>query len=205
MQTQVCAQCGIEKRLTAFHRRKDRPQGRHYVCRQCVSDRARLPLMPPELTEAERGYVAGLIDGEGSISLLRASQRGRGYADYHHLQVRVHNTHLGLLEWLKSKLGGAVCRMHAAPTERHKQGYFWVNSTRPGVILLKLLLPYLIIKRRHAEVAIQYLERLWAARATMRERGVRVSSVSDDPVILALVAELSALNRRGPVHPVSPP
>lgn len=90
------------------------------------------------LSDVERGYIAGIIDGEGSICSDR---------------IKVANTDKQLLEWLQLKLGGCI---HNKKTYRknHAQSYTWDYSTIGSEQLLILLLPYLIVKRQKA---IEYL------------------------------------------------
>ena len=195
MQTRVCCNCRIEKPLVAFHRRPDRPGGRQYACRTCVSNKSAVERWkPPALSDAEAGYIAGLIDGEGSISLLN----GRW------LQLRIYNSHLGMLNWVKATVGGIVCRGKTPPSAKHKQGYFWVLSMRRAVPFLGIVLRYLIIKRRHAEIAVAFYERIWRAKDEARDDGRSVGSTANDHVALELHAELKSLNRRGPRPDLDP-
>ncbi len=53
------------------------------------------------MTEAERAYVAGIIDGEGCV-------QARLYKNKLKLRVEVGNTARELPEWLADRLGGTV-------------------------------------------------------------------------------------------------
>lgn len=98
------------------------------------------------LTETERAYMAGLIDGEGSISCL---WHAKGKTCYPVLTVAM--TDFGVIEWLGAKWHVAVSRM-----PRRGEGYlpqvFVRISGHRVKLLCSLLLPYLHVKRRHAEL-----------------------------------------------------
>mgnify|MGYP001609602431 CR=1 FL=1 len=159
-----------------------------YTCRDCLSAGTRKPTVEPgPLSEGEIAYCAGMLDGEGSIMLL--SQRW--------LQVRIFSTYRPMLEWLQQRLGGVVCIGHRPQKANHKQGYFWVVSMKPAAPVLRLLLPWLQIKRRHAEVALEFVARLAEVKAEQRDDGTRRQAVAD--LRLSQLAEtLTALNRKGP-------
>jgi len=94
------------------------------------------------LTKTESAYIAGIIDGEGYIkcSLIYG-------------KVDVSNTSIELLEWLKSKLGGSICKKSIPKPTQH-QAYTWQLSKIRAKGLLKLVSPYLIVKK---ETAIKFL------------------------------------------------
>lgn len=159
-----------------------------YTCRDCISGGTRKPVAaPPALPDVELGYCAGMLDGEGSVMLLSSRW----------LQVRIFNTHRPALEWIRARLGGVVCLGHAPKKANHRQGYFWVVSMRPAGPILRILLPWLQIKRRHAEVALEFLDRLAVAKTIQRDEAGRRRAV-DDQILSGLAKELRDLNKKGP-------
>lgn len=67
-----------------------------------------MPLTPkgtkmPVLSKTERAYLAGILDGEGCLSL-----GGRLNARYITPTVQVTNTRYELLLWLHSRFGGSI-------------------------------------------------------------------------------------------------
>lgn len=86
------------------------------------------------LTEAEKGYMAGLIDGEGWI-------RSDG-------EIGLENTNLEVIEWLRNKLGcGSLYTRPPRENPNHRQTYSIKVSYIPGRMLLEILKPYMIIKQ----------------------------------------------------------
>ena len=119
---------------------------------------------------------------------------------YWALQLRVHNTHLGVLEWLIPRFGGRIFRGVTPKSSRHKQGYVWIATTRPALVLLGFIRSSLIIKSRHADIAIEFFAKMWAAKDEARDNGLPVGHV-DNPTLLRLYEELRLLNRKGPPSP----
>jgi len=106
-----------------------------------------------ELTELEKAYIAGIIDGEGSITIANNKERYKDkvYRSYR-LVVQVGNNDIGLIDWLHS-LGGCVTRR---PLPSGKVFYNWIVESRIAGFLLGQLLPYLRIRKRQAEAAILF-------------------------------------------------
>jgi intein/homing endonuclease len=100
-------------------------------------------------TEVELAYLAGIIDGEGSISRLNRDRPRRW-------TVSIASTSPELIEWLL-QFGGHVHDL-TNPLAR-KPGWQWVARTWRDVhALLSAVEPYLIIKREIANRAIREIE-----------------------------------------------
>ena len=145
------------------------------------------------------GYVAGIVDGEGTITICRSENdvhRKKDYTtksgiktcEYHytgigyHATVSVKNTDKRLMEWLKSRLGGEyyINRQTANPT--WKDSYKWFHAAKSKEEFILAILPYLIVKREQALVALEFL-RLGSIRVPEKRQ--------------ALYEKIVALNQRG--------
>jgi hypothetical protein len=94
----------------------------------------------------ELGYLAGIIDGEGSIMLAEGK--------YWHVKVGM--TDFEVINWLES-LGGKT--NHGYPTPPRKPTKIWFVARKKDVgTLLKAILPYLKVpsKIEKATLAIEY-------------------------------------------------
>lgn len=114
------------------------------------------PVAPlPLLTEGEKGYIAGYLDGEGTITLLwKKSREGHGYSP----MVLFTNTNQESMEWIRAKIGGNLIVFKKV---RDNKKWRTLYTLRTGSVLhiqqlLKMLLPYLIIKRKHAELMLEF-------------------------------------------------
>lgn len=105
--------------------------------------------MGQTMTEVELAYIAGFVDGEGSISIYRRAKDT--YTPY----LSVSNTNLEVLEYINHVLGdtGYLIKMKM-PNPKHKTAWKLRFDSVKCNAILKLLLPYLRLKHRQAEMAI---------------------------------------------------
>lgn len=112
------------------------------------------------LTKTEAAYVAGLIDGEGSISLVRShAKRTRGR--YVYPTIRIANTDEAMILWLQEHVPG--CSRYVGGTEKPVWHLTW--ACQRGIDLLYETLPFLITKRARAHLVIETWETREQARA----------------------------------------
>lgn len=136
---------------------------------------------------AVAAYLAGIIDGEGTIGIYEARSPGSQRLS-HYVQVTITNTDPRLMDWLLDTIGGRVDRRRdPSRNVAHKQPYSWRAHGPNAVALLAAIQPYLIIKREQGLVA----SRLLALR--------RPGPLTDDDVAerSALKDEMHRLNHRG--------
>lgn len=143
----------------------------------------------PETTWA---YLAGIVDGEGCITITRLSPNEKQHTKNYRFQFTlvIVNTSPALITWLHDNFGGRVVRKKVDRT-RHKQTWAWVLKESAAIPLLKRLLPYMVIKRRQAEAVIE-LKRDW-----VYFRGHRMISTEELSRRSALWEEVRRLNRPG--------
>ena len=97
-------------------------------------------------------YYAGFFDGEGCIC-----------ASGEAFEVTITNTNLQVLARLVMEFGGHIVKQRPA-TERRKAVYVWYAGNKDTVErFLQLIEPYLIVKKRQAELAIEYCQP-WRSR-----------------------------------------
>jgi len=95
------------------------------------------------------GYLAGILDGEGTICIHKGKRQ--------QVIVSVANTDSGLMQWL-SKIGGVVAKRKPCKLSK-KQPYVWtICARRDAEAVLRLLSPFLKIKRVKALRALRALE-----------------------------------------------
>lgn len=107
-------------------------------------------------------YAAGLIDAEGCVhvSYVQPSKANRRITPSYSLHVKVSNTDLPILEWLKATFGGVIVKHHARNDIRvgnaWSAAWHWQISGISAQSCLKLILPYLKIKKQQAIIAIEF-------------------------------------------------
>jgi len=97
-------------------------------------------------------YVAGIIDGEGSISLTR----NHNCKEFRYPSIHVPSTSYELMDLLKKEFGGWICTKKLYK-ENHKQSWSWSLSYNNAIQFLEKIHKYLVIKekRRRANLIIQ--------------------------------------------------
>lgn len=121
-----------------------------------------------EITVAEWAYAAALMDGEGSFSITHGTGKSKAGKPYplFDSKVMIPNTSTDLMEWLKNTFGGTyfVTVKHISKKARAngqkslKPCYRWIaNKYALQEWFTRGIYPYLIIKKRQAEVALEFV------------------------------------------------
>jgi hypothetical protein len=123
--------------------------------------RRQYDLEPPRLKRlsvTERAYLAGIVDGEGTVG-FRHPTRERNPRPF----LAVWNTNLTLMRWLES-LGGPGIYARKSPIAR-KTCYGWsLSGARDLYIVLTAIRPYLRIKRDNADAVLAHLHARYGKR-----------------------------------------
>jgi hypothetical protein len=135
-------------------------------------------------------YLAGIIDGEGSLMLwMNKKTKVRGQFN---LRVNVSTTDKILMDWLFENFGGTIYEMNAPSRKAKshwKQQWIW-QVNRPQILqLLKEIYPFLIIKKERCEIAIKF-------RETFLKRERSLSKETFD-LRFNLYEQMKHLNTRG--------
>lgn len=105
--------------------------------------------MPSDL--ASLGYIAGIVDGEGSIVRVHNEQQTAW-------RVSVANTNTELLDYLRT-IGGSVFNRNKHNRLGTKPCFAWVISSQLDVLrFLNSIKPYMIIKKSAAVRAVKELQ-----------------------------------------------
>lgn len=147
------------------------------------------------LTSLELGYVAGILDGEGTIGIYRDRQ-WRG-TTYWNARLSVTSTDYRLIAWLKERLGGYIDVHHQMRTDSRKPYSRWTLRKIADVTgLLLLVEPYLIIKRDHAQLALAFLR---TKERLITQGKTPVKETAD--IMFSFKKQMNLLNLRGVVAP----
>jgi hypothetical protein len=122
----------------------------------------RTPAMKP-ITVAQAAYIAGILDGEGTITISRkrgnTAKAGKRRVFYRPF-VQVCLTTPNVLTWLVEVTGlGHVATNKSARTSRQKPSWRWSLWSNQARQLLEATLPYLIIKKTQAELLIEFCKK----------------------------------------------
>lgn len=137
------------------------------------------------MTELEAAYLAGIIDGDGSLTLShRRRNAARGWESIE-LHISISNTNQSLMSHLSQMLGAPFYSAKDRRNRKWKQHFVISFSAFVELnALLTRIIPYLIVKRRQAEIMLELVKR-------------RLSKEPYTDEDRKLVRELRRLNRRG--------
>jgi len=106
------------------------------------------------LTAAERGYIAGLIDGEGCIRIKKGGSHPSAKSYTYLTCLEVANTYRPVLDWLCDLFGGRVTAdRRKEPT--HQQCYHWAITGRSALGVLAEVRDLMRIKSAHVWLALE--------------------------------------------------
>lgn len=110
------------------------------------------------LLETERAYAAGLIDGEGSI---RLTQRGRNggttfLGGQYTLMVELVNTDKKMIDWMVAQFGGSVSYAKPDAAKNKREAWHWRSAANKALYVLDAIYPYLITKKRQAQLGRRF-------------------------------------------------
>lgn len=111
-----------------------------------------------ELSETEKAYLAGLIDGEGCIYMSKSARsRGRGKPSYA-LGFAMVMTSKDTIRYCHELTGvGTVCYFpRHKKNEKHRDQWQWMVSKQDTLEMLQQIYPYLRLKQPQAKLAIEY-------------------------------------------------
>jgi hypothetical protein len=138
-------------------------------------------------TPATDAYAAGLIDGEGCMSLDKKYTL--------RIDVGLSSKGLPILEWLVAHYGGTIRNTRAA-TEKWEAAQAWMLLGDKAVSFLRQIAPHLILKAPQAGVAIAFGD---LRRRLPKTKTGRVRWTEDGRAEAQRLREtLMALNRKGP-------
>ena len=119
----------------------------------------------PQLTDTEWSYFAGILDGEGTIRVVRGNdsvRRHAGWSTRYAGAISIVNTSEPLIRWIQERFGGTPHLIKAHGPLSKLPIWDWKIQGRRTVTILKSVLPYLVIKRSRASLVIRlYSEGSW--------------------------------------------
>jgi hypothetical protein len=124
---------------------------------------------------ADLAWVAGIIDGEGCVSITKSgngkTDRPSGAITYYALRLHVANADPRLILRLRELFGGPVyqrIRLHH-PEWKPQWDWYAPRGGTGAVEILRMVYPYLVSKRDQADLAFAFV----AARGTLQARAIQ--------------------------------
>jgi len=148
------------------------------------------------ITEMDKAWSAGIVDGEGSIEIHhRGSRRvkhriGEKSEDYA-LLLGVGNTDERMPHRLGELFGGNVGKQDFDPGTGQLRMYYWRVYNKRAASVLRQILPYLITKREQAELALEFYD----VRCQYVKSGQRTDGARWFPIAKVYKDNLSLLHK----------
>ena len=139
-----------------------------------------------KISNVTKGYLAGIVDGEGYIFIV-FSKSTQNYL----CGVYIKNTDKELLDLFAKYFGGNVT-FHKRSKPNHKDTYQWVCFGNKAAKLCKQILPYLIIKRKQAELLLKFSKTL---KKNLKDN-YKLSKDTENKRKM-LIKKIKTLNKRG--------
>lgn len=154
-------------------------------------------------------YLAGFIDGEGYLGILRIANGPRrlrhspehpwkvyNRSPEHIVRVQVANTNLEGLRAIHAIYGGSLKPMSTPTRPKNRQAYKITWNSRKAERILHLVEPYLILKRPQCLLLLEFIGH------RQKNRRLGGSTGHLDPDVVAVRDDfhrrLKELNRKGP-------
>lgn len=110
-----------------------------------------------EISREELEYAAGFFDGEGCIQINPKKSQPNTFL----VEVRITNTNLEVLQWFKNNFGGSVgSQPPNKDVKECKPCWYWAVACRIANAFLKTIIPFLVIKREQAQIAIDFQSKI---------------------------------------------
>src|SRR3989344_6334881 len=104
-----------------------------------------------KLKFSDAAYIAGLMDGEGTISLTRAHKN-----EYRRIDVSISNCDRKMLDWVAKKIGAGKILPKKIYSKKHNPAFTYRIVAREVCSFLKQILPYLhTYKKERAKLILK--------------------------------------------------
>jgi hypothetical protein len=156
-----------------------------------------------KVTDAELGWFAGIIDGEGTITIRKRFIARRDvdplFRPYFEIYMMVANTDFRMLDKLvdlSRRISGGKTRIRPVKLQKNcRPARAWYASSAASYAILRAIHGLLVCKREQALLAMEMMNRIktrklhthWRTKMTREEAIARVE----------LFTRMKALNKRG--------
>lgn len=122
-----------------------------------------------ELSDFQRGYIAGIIDGEGSICLTQNRPN-----EHRSPSISVTSTTQEMLFFLQELCGGHISKVKKVE-EHHKQAWHWVLRGDKSIELMTEIYSYLLVPEKYyrAKLIVQEYKKVTPRNGRYSEEALK--------------------------------
>jgi hypothetical protein len=156
----------------------------------------------PDYKELVYAYLAGFIDADGSITITieRSKDKKGNLKEQYCVKIAAHNCKIEPIELLRREFGGGKVRHKKTGKAKNHDNwrpcYEWMLTKNKAAIAIRTLLPYLIIKRKQAELCLQVDDLKKKTNGAQRRWNPELNKEINNQFKL-LKEEVNLLNKRG--------
>jgi hypothetical protein len=122
------------------------------------------------MTEHEKAYIAGIVDGEGNISLVSYAHKEGKTGFCISPIVQITGTNLEFMVDINALVKGTIYVANTRVKANHKPKIIiWFRGKNKICEFLKEISPYLRLKKKQSEIMIGYCERRKGVRSVYDE------------------------------------
>jgi len=144
--------------------------------------------------EIDMAYAAGILDGDGSFSILK--DKGKYYPC-----IQLSNAFKGMSEWLHGKFGGSL-RIKKPQQEHHKVLYVWSVRGLDGCFdVIRRILPHIILKSEQCYLMEDFV---LSRKKEMTEREGEVYSLKMKNLNQQILMKSDTLSKQSSKNSIDP-
>ncbi len=131
------------------------------------------------LSQTDAAYIAGLIDGEGTITLTRKHRN-----ENRQLAVTISNTERPLLDYVLETIGAGKITGKRTTSERHTPSFTYAIYNRQALNLLEQIHPYLrTYKSKRSSIILENYLALTPRNGKYSERQLQMRTEFEQRVL----------------------
>lgn len=111
-----------------------------------------------KLSSEQLAYIAGIVDGEGYISVVRRNCKNTKCGLFYYAQLVVVNTSEELIDWLWTTTNLGSVHLQRKKNKEHKHAFRWTLTTKGAESLVRLIVPYLVCKKKQALLLLEFCQ-----------------------------------------------
>lgn len=147
-------------------------------------------------------YLAGFIDADGSITIVTAKYKNKKgiMRTQYRIKLSAHNCKIEPIQILQKEFGGGKLRHKktgkAKLHENWRPCYEWIITNTMAANAIKLMLPYLTVKKEQALLCLKVNELKTSTNAATRRWNPELSREITNK-FYELKSQINLLNKRG--------
>lgn len=138
------------------------------------------------ITDVEAAYIAGMVDGEGSLGIYKKEPPGRNVS--YAVAFNITNTNMEVLRWIKDKLGAGKIDPRPGRKKQHKPVHQLIFETEEITPILLRIKNHLIVKIEQAELVLQFIAE---TRPACNNNGLTIEEVIAKDVLFRAMKRLT--------------